>query len=375
MENNSNLLRAIIGIVIAAILIFGAVRFAGNLAASKEKPKTKSSQSVNKIYTQVVTNSEVPISFFEKGILQAVNKVELYSEVQGILKSGNQRFKPGQSYAEGATIFSIDDGEFGASLVAQKSVLYNLISQIMPDLRLDYPEVFEKWKSYLDQFDIKKTTPALPTFDSDKEKFFINAKNIVTTYYNIRNLEERHKKYNIYAPFNAVVTESLVNPGTLVRAGQKLGTIINPSAYEIAISINESFTDFLQIGKSVNLSNLKKTQSWKGKISRIDPTINTTTQGILAYINVRGKGLKEGMFLEAQIEAIPLKNAFVIPRKLLVENNKTYIVRDHELHLVNVEIGFFKEQSAIITNLPDGTVILKNAIPDAYEGMRVEPIN
>jgi len=375
MENNSNLLRAIIGIVIAAILIFGSVRLAGNLAASKEKPKTKESQSVNKIYTQVVTNSKVPISFFEKGTLQAVNKVELYSEVQGILKSGNKLFKPGQSYSEGATILSIDDGEFAASLVAQKSVLYNLITQAMPDLQLDYPEVFKKWQTYLNQFDINKTTPALPPFDSDKEKFFINGKNIVTTFYNIKNLEERHRKYNIYAPFYAVVTESLVNPGTLVRSGQKLGTIINPNAYEIAISINESFKEFLQIGKTVSLNNLDKTQTWKGKITRIDPTINTTTQGILAYINVSGKGLKEGMFLEAKIEAKPLENAFVIPRKLLVENNKTYVVRDNELHLVDVAVGFFKEQSAIITNLPDGTVILKNAIPDAYEGMRVEEIN
>lgn len=375
MENNSNLLRAIIGIIIAAILIFGSIKWAGNLAESKAKPKKKSAQSINKIYTQVVTNSNIPISFSEKGILQAVHKVELYSEVQGILKSGNQLFKPGQSYSKGATIFSIDDSEFKASLVAQKSVLYNLISQAMPDLRLDYPEVFDKWQSYLDQFDIKKITPTLPTFDSKKEKMFINGKSIVTTFYNIKNLEERHKKYNLYAPFYSVVTESLVNPGTLVRSGQKLGTIINPNAYEVAISINESFKDFLQIGKEVNLTNLDKTKSWKGKIARIDPTINTTTQGILAYINVRGKGLKEGMFLEAQIQAKPLKNAFVIPRKLLVENSKTYVVRDSQLHLVEVEVGFFKAQSAIVTNLQDGTVILKNAIPDAYEGMKVEQIN
>lgn len=375
MDNNSNLLRAIIGIIIAVLLIFGSIRLAGNLAASKEKTKTNASQSVNKIYTQVVKNSTVPISFFEKGILQAVHKVELYSEVQGILKSGNQLFKPGQSYAKGATILSIDDSEFEASLVAQKSVLYNLITQAMPDLRMDYPDVFEKWQSYLEQFDIKKPTPTLPPFDSDKEKFFINGKNIVTTFYNIKNLEERHKKYNIYAPFYSVVTESLVNPGTLVRAGQQLGTIINPNAYEIAISINESLKEFLQIGKEVTLTKLDKTQTWKGKIVRIDPTINTTTQGVLAYINVSGKGLKEGMFLEAQVEAKPLENAFEIPRKLLIENNKTYVIRDNELHLVDVEVGFFREQSAIITNLPDGTVILKNAIPNAYEGMRVEQIN
>jgi len=374
MNNNSNLLRAIIGFLIAAILVFGSMKYAQKLADAKPKPKTKKAQNVNKIYTQVVANKQIPINFLEKGKLQALKKVELYSEVQGLLKSGNQLFKPGQTYAEGATIFSIDDSEFRASLIAEKSVLYNLIIQIIPDLKLDYPDAFGKWEGYLNQFDIKKTTPELPTFNSDKEKFFINSKNIVTTFYNIKNLEERQRKYNIYAPFYSIVSESLVNPGTLVRTGQKLGTIISPSVYEIPISINESYKDYLKIGKQVILSNLDQTQSWKGKIARIDPTINTTTQGILAYINVSGKGLKEGMFLEAKVQAKPIGNGFEIPRKLLVENSKTYIVKDNQLHLQDLDIAFFKEQSAVVTNLPDGTVILKNPMPGAYQGMLIEEV-
>ncbi len=366
--------RAAIGILLAILLIFASVKYANKLADNKKKPKTTSSTSVNKVYTQLVKNTDVPISLSEKGKLQALKKVELYSEVQGILKPGNQLFKPGQTYAAGSAILSIDDSEFKASLAAQKSVLYNLIIQIMPDLRLDYPEVFQKWQDYLNRFDIQKTTPELPAFSSDKEKYFINGKNIVTTYYNIKNLEEKHKKYNIYAPFYCVVTESLVNPGTLVRPGQKLGELISPSVYEMALSINESYKDYLKIGRQVVLKNLDHTQSWSGKISRIDPTINTTTQGILAYITVSGKGLKEGMFLEADVQAKPIEHAFEIPRKLLVDNTKTYVVRDNELHLEALDIVFYKEQSAIVTNLADNTEILKFAMPGAYEGMLVEPI-
>ena len=107
MDNNSNLLRAVIGFIIAAILIFGSVKYANQLADAKAKPKTKKADNVNKIYTHVVANQEIPISFLEKGKLQALKKVELYSEVQGVLKSGNKLFKPGQTYAKGETIFSI----------------------------------------------------------------------------------------------------------------------------------------------------------------------------------------------------------------------------------------------------------------------------
>ena len=281
MKNKADVWRAIIGIVLGLILLFGAKTIGDRIVAGKKKPATKVENAVNKVYTQQVVNSEIPITLVEKGSLQALRKVDLYSEVQGVLLAGNRLFKPGRYYSKGSTIFSIDDREFKASLISQKSVLYNLITQVMPDLKLDYPEAFSNWQNYLNSFDIQQsTTPELPEFTSDKEKYFINSKNIVTTYYNIKNLEERHKKYTIYSPFYAIVIESLVDPGTLVRPGQKLGTILDPSAYELPLSINESYKDYLVIGKKVKLYNLDRSESWTGKIARINATINPQTQGL-----------------------------------------------------------------------------------------------
>ena len=42
----------------------------------------------------------------------------------------------------------------------------------MPDIRLDYPEQYEKWEQYLRDFDFDKPTPKLPAINSEKEKFF-----------------------------------------------------------------------------------------------------------------------------------------------------------------------------------------------------------
>jgi len=372
MKNNSNLWRAIIGIILGLILIFLSVTFAKKLIADKAKPKKKIEKKVNKVYTQVVKNETIPIVITEKGSLQALRKVEIYSEVQGLLKEGDRLVKSGQAFEENSSIFSIDDAEFKASLIAQKSTLYNLITQVMPDLKLDYPDVFEKWNNYLTGFDIKKRTPTLPEFTNDKEKYFINSKNIVTSYYNIKNLEEKHKKYIIRAPFYGIMTEALVNPGTLVRPGQKLGTILSPAVYELPVSINESYKQYLKVGKQVKVFNLDRSQNWKGKIVRIGAALNAATQGIEVYIQVRGKSLKEGMFLEAEIAGKPIDNGFELSRKLLIENNKTYIVNNNQLSLADVDVAFYKEKTAVITNLDDGVVILQNPIPGAYDGMLVE---
>jgi multidrug efflux pump subunit AcrA (membrane-fusion protein) len=375
MKNNPNLLRSVIGIILGVLLIFLAVKFAQKLIDEKAKPKIKVENQVNKIYTQTIKNTSIPVTIQEKGNLQALQKVELFSEVQGVLHEGDRLFKAGQHYAEGSILFSIDDSEFRATMLAQKSVLYNLIAQLMPDLKLDYEDVFEKWQSYMSNFDVTKPLPPLPEFSNEKEKYFINGKNIISNYYNIKNLEERHKKYIIRAPFYGIVTASFVNPGTLVRPGQQLGTILSPAVYELPVSVNLSYRDFIKIGKEVKLYSLDRSQSWKGKIARINATINPATQGIQVYIQVSGKGLKDGMFLEAEIEGNAIANGFEIPRKLLVENSKTYVVVEDKLKLTELDIAFFKENTAIVTNLQDGTVILQNPIPGAYEGMIVENAN
>ena len=55
--------------------------------------------------------------------------------------------------------------------IALKSNLYNAIAAIMPDLRLDFTEVFPKWQTYLNNFDLEKGTPKLPKMTSEKENF------------------------------------------------------------------------------------------------------------------------------------------------------------------------------------------------------------
>lgn len=372
MKNKTNLLRGIIGALLGLILIFAALKIAKKIVANKAKPKIKVEKQINKVYTQVVENKPIPITINEKGSLQALRKVELYSEVQGILKPNSRLFKPGQRYAKGSILFEIDDSEFRASLIAQKSVLYNQITQVLPDLQLDYPEVFDKWKNYLSGFDIKAATPSLPEFTNDREKYFINSKSIITTYYNIKNLEERLSKFTIRSPFYGIVTESLVNPGSLIRTGQKLGAILSPVVYELPLSVNDSYQEYLKIGKKVTLHNLEKTNSWVGTIARINAVVNSATQGIEIYVQVTGKDLKEGMFLEADISGEKISSGFEISRKLLIENSKVFEVKENKLHLRHVEIAFYTEKSAIITNLPDGIILLQNAIPGAYEGMLVE---
>jgi multidrug efflux pump subunit AcrA (membrane-fusion protein) len=364
-----NIVLAIIGILLIVAAIFGGKA----LVEKNKKPKPKYKKQIKMVFVENVVNKEIPIILSASGNLIAKNKIDIFSEVQGILKTSKKAFKAGTKYYRNETLLKINSDEFYASLQSQKSNLNNLITAILPDIRLDYPNEFKKWERYLKDFDMNKPTPKLPSFSSDKEKYFISGRGILTAYYNVKNLEIRYTKHQIKVPFSGILTEALVSPGTLVRVGQKLGEFIDPSIYEMEISVNSEFADLLKVGNAVQLSNLEKTKKYTGKVVRINGKVDQVSQTIKAFIDVKHLDLKEGMFLEANLIAKSESEAIEIPRKLLIDNTAVYTVtNDSILTLININPVYFGAENVVVKGLKNNDKILTQILPGAFNGMIVK---
>ncbi|MGB5941267.1 MAG: HlyD family efflux transporter periplasmic adaptor subunit [Leeuwenhoekiella sp.] len=360
-------------IIIGGILLIGALAAAYYIATQDKEMPGQVEKAVKTVFVEMVQNDTVPITISANGNLVAKNRLELYAEVQGIFRNSANDFKVGQPYQRGDVLLNLDASEYYASVQASKSELYNLITSIMPDLRLDYPEIFEKWQNYLDNFDIDKSTPALPQSDTEKEKYFITGRGIFSAYYNVKNLEQRLGKYRITAPFSGILTEALVTQGTLVRSGQKLGEFIDTSVYELEVAIGKKYSDLLKIGEQVTLADLNGNSEYTGEVVRINGRVDQATQTIKVFIEVDGGGqLKEGQYLEARLEAREEPKAITIPRQLLVDNTNVYIVRDSVLDVLPVNPVYFSDKNVVVTGIPDGTQMVSRNIPGAYAGMLVK---
>ncbi|CAZ95200.1 efflux RND transporter periplasmic adaptor subunit [Zobellia galactanivorans] len=366
--NTRKIILSIIGVLLIIVSIYGAITIVNN----KKRPRPQPEKIVKTVFVDTVKNGTVSIVIPANGNLRAKQRVELYSEVQGVFKRGHKLFKAGQVYRSGETIIGIDASEYAASVQSAKSSLYNLITSIMPDLRLDYPEVFPKWQKYLSDFDMDKSTPALPEMTSEKEKYFISGRGVLTSFYNVKNLEQRLYKYRISAPFNGVLTEALVTEGSLVRSGQKLGEFINTDVYELEVAIGKVYGDLLMVGESVELVNLNRTKTYTGKVTRINGKVDQASQTIKAFIEVKDPNLKEGMYLEASLDAKEEKDAIEIDRGLLLENDRIFVVRDTILDVIDVKPVYFSEKKVILKNVPDGLTIVSKPVVGAYAGMLVK---
>ena len=301
-----------------------------------------------------------------------VDDIEIFSEVQGIFDFSANQFKPGVYYKKGAVLMQLNSDEYRANMRAQKSGLFNLIVGLLPDLRFDYPDAFQKWQDYVIAFDVEQVLKPLPESTTDKEKLFIASRNINTTWFNVKNMEERLAKYTIHAPFSGVLTEANIDEGALVRAGQKLGEFISPNIYELEVAVNSTYADLLKTGNSVTLNNIERTKNWIGKVNRLNSFIDPNTQTIQAFIRVSGKGLREGMYLEADLTAKDEENTFEVSRKLIQDINKLFVLEGDKLILKEIETIHFMEKTVVIRGLSDGTELLERMLPGAYEGMTVK---
>ncbi len=368
-------MRKVILSVLGVLLIVGGFLAAKALMNNKKNTRPQKQKIVKTVFTEKVKNGIVPIVLKANGNLRAKQRMELYAEVQGVFKRGNKLFRTGQPYSAGENIIRIDASEYKASVQSAKSNLYNQITSVMPDLRLDYPDIFSKWQSYLAAFDMDKTTPILPQMTSEKEKFFISGRGILTSYYNVKNLEQRLSKYRISAPFNGVLTEALVTEGTLIRGGQKLGEFIKTDVYELEVAVPKTYSDLLMKGKKVDLNNLDNTITYSGTVSRINGSVNQSSQTIKVFIEVIDKGLKEGMYLEAQLNARAENQAIEVNRNMLLENNQMFVVKDSILDLIDVNPVYFSEKKVVVKDIPDGTVIMSKPLVGAFTGMEVKVFN
>jgi multidrug efflux pump subunit AcrA (membrane-fusion protein) len=367
---NKNLVRSIIlgaGIILLGWLI--------QVLLSKKNDKAGPNISFQSkvVKTTAATPATIVINIAVSGRLKATNRIELFPEVTGILE--NQDFNAGQSFSRGQNIASIDDSEYRAQLIAARSTFMGLISQSLADISMDYPAEASKWKNFLQEIKPNQNLPKLPSADNRQLKQFLSGRNILGNYYTIQSQEIRLNKYRISAPYSGTLSETAIDPGTLVRAGQKMGTFVQQGSYELEAAVTRNDLNFLKKGSKVTLKSAELDQEYIGTVSRINSTINPTTQQVSVFLTVRGKDLKEGLYLDAVINAGIAKDAIVVDRNMLRDGQSIYTVseKDSTLRVMTIEVISFSEDKAIIKGIASGVLLPKDQINGAFEGMKVVP--
>ena len=365
-----------ISIILGLLVLAGAFMLSQRMSAQKAPPKKKENPVpvVREVEVFRAQNGSASSEMEVQGSLAAYNKVDIFAEVTGMLESTAKPFKIGTYFKKGEILLDIEDDEARLNILSQKSNLVNAATMLLPDLKIDYPASFPQWKSYVDNFNVETSIKPLPKPLSDQEKYFIATKNLSSQYYTIKSSEQRLGKYTVYAPFSGVISEAMINPGSLVRAGQKMGSLMGTGDYELQATVNLDDLKYIKTGTKVNLYSDAVEGNWVGTVRRVSDMIDPNTQAVLVFIGVRGKGLREGMYLKGNLKTKSVNNALAIPLDLLVNQNQVYVVENDKLRLQEVTVLNTNATEAIVQDIFDGTLLVKDKLIGAFDGMAVKAV-
>jgi len=191
--------------------------------------------------------------------------------------------------------------------------------------------------------------------------------------------EQQLSKTTFRAPFNGLVSERPVNAGDVVQPGTAIATVVNPASMRLEGSVPAEQLSSLKIGTPVIFTvNGYGTQTFTGRIDRINPTADPTTRQVRVYVTIPNEKstLVGGLFADGRV-ATESRQGIMVPNTAVDERGIAPIVlriRSDTVESVPVQLGVRDNASdrvEIRSGVSAGDTLLANAAQGLAPGTRV----
>ena len=339
------------------------------------------------VIIEILTPKDFQVQISSNGTTTPLTQTVLTAEVGGEVIYRSKKFAEGASVIEGEILAKIDDTDL--QLQYKNALLQLANAEVQYSLQLAEAEVAkEAWDKIGDGVasDLTLKKPQL----KQAEAFLEVAKAQVSS------AAKKLNKTEIIAPYAGRIQNVNIDLGTTIIPGQPVGAMYTSSEIEITLAVKDNDLQFLSIpmdGRKLNPSEQAsvviesfykgKTQSWKGKLERVDGVIDPVTRmiNLIAvfkndFIESDKPNLPIGLFVEAKIDGITLKNIFEIPINSISKDNEVYIVdKDNQLELRKLTIlKKYSEFVIIKDGLRAGERIVTSKLSTASNGIKVNPV-
>ena len=339
------------------------------------------------VIVEILTPKDFQIQISSNGTTTPLTQTVLTAEVGGEVIYRSKKFSEGSSVIEGEILAKIDDTDL--QLQYKTALLQLANAEVQYSLQLAEAEVAkEAWEKIGDGVasDLTLKKPQL----KQAEALLEVAKAQVSS------AEKKLNKTEIVAPYAGRIQSVNIDLGTTIIPGQPVGALYTSSEIEVTLAVKDNDLQFLSIpmdGRKLDpseqaLVEIKsfykgKNQTWIGRLERVDGVIDPITRmiNLIAvfkndFIETDKPNLPIGLFVEAQIDGIILKDIFSIPVNAISENNEVYIV-NNDSELVSRQLSILKKYSDFVIvkdGLKAGERIVISKLSTASNGIKVNPV-
>ena len=361
-DNKRKILRGLL-IIFAAFIFIKLI-----MSFKKDTSINELTESKRLVSSEIVKLEKNIISVPVYGKLFSLKEINIVTEANGIFYG--EKFKTGMKFSKGDTLGYIKYDEIESNLNSQKSNLLNQASKIVSEIKFDYPDSYQSWFNFMHKINFNDPLPKLPEIKDKKLKNYLSGKNFFNSYFTAKSTEDRLNKHLIISEFNGSLSDVSIKSGTAVVFGQKIGKYHNPNMLEFESNTSIKNTLLIKKNMQVNIKSDEYSGERNGSVSRINKTLNPSSQNMSVFIETNDDDLYNGMYVYGNIIVGEVDNTFKIKRNLIQENNVFTIV-DNKLISTEIDVIQVFEDNAIIRGLNNNDRVLNEPIKGSYSGMEI----
>jgi len=365
---------------VVGIVILGVVGMTLLGSTEKESNKREKKEEARLVETLNVDFGNISLEVEGNGIIESQRTLDFISEANGQVNFAKNDLKDGTYAKKGEILVEVDSREVKNELYSLRSDFMNSVASIIPDLKIESKDVYQKWYNYFKSLDIEHQTPELPELTNSQEKIKVSSRNVLTKYYAVKNQEILVSKYSIRSPFDGYIKSAGVLRDSYVSRGNKLFTISDVKNLEIAVPL---------LVDEFNLVNFKSSPKVKifaesdpdtylvGKITRKDTKLERNSQSLNVYVTFRNVKLAStflpGNYVKVLVDGQKLKDVASIPRHIIDNESRIYYMEDSLLQRADVEVVTMQGGNAIIKKtIPNQTQLVTTILQKPLVGMKIK---
>lgn len=198
--------------------------------------------------------------------------------------------------------------------------------------------------------------------------------------YNVQSIEQQIKESTVYAPFDGMITEKLVDIGGYLQTGTPVVTLVNVQKLKALVWMNESSLSGIAVNDIVRIQlDAMPHDTINGRVRFVNPKANEAGkfQVLIEFDNTMHASA--GMSLRAFFHEQQTADVLMIPKTALVLNSETpavFVIENKQAKLQPITLGNSRlDQVEVIKGLSVNTAIVSKGVENVIEGQIVNIIN
>ena len=300
--------------------------------------------------------------------------VPLFFMPGGLLEKGEITLKPGTTFKKGQLLFQVDNSKAYSKLRAYLRELNLALEPFISETEQSIPQQSGRWKAFAAAINPAQLLPPLPEIRAE-ERNLAHFKQVDRAYAQAKEAEIAMAGYFYVAPFDGMVLETFVKPGSQVEPGETVATLASSRKYfaRIFVQPGAEAAVFQSAAHPVTLYDRNGKKLGTGKLQQ---TQTTGGQLVIGYVVTPEKGVALSKNQVVNVRSGEKRTATVKLPVTAVRGDSVSIA-DNRGNIRNsaVTIAGRENDSIHVSGLKSGAYVLVHYREHAARGKKIRIVN